>query len=162
MNILDAVSGILKEAFFGSVSSMWGVIKIVVPLMIVIEIIKDLKILDMMYKYIRPLTKVIGTSEKSVLPLLSGIIFGIVYGAGLIIDSVKDGDMHKKEIYLVGIFLSACHAIVEDTLVFVQIGANGWIILAVRIFMALIVTIAASKSKYFRTNRDYDIPVGGC
>lgn len=158
-NGLNLVLEILKEAFLGSMSSMWGVIKIVIPLMLIIEIIKDLKILDRLYKYIRPLTKVIGTSEKSVLPLLSGILFGIVYGAGLIIESIKEGDMHKKEVYLVGIFLSACHAIVEDTLVFVQIGANGWIVLGVRILMALIVTISASKSKYFKLNNNFDVQI---
>ncbi|WDC83666.1 hypothetical protein PL321_13860 [Caloramator sp. mosi_1] len=38
------------------------------------------------------------------------------------------------------VFLGACHAIIEDTLIFVQIGANGWIIFIVRLVAAFIIT----------------------
>ncbi|MBZ4663201.1 MAG: nucleoside recognition protein [Caloramator sp.] len=131
---------VLKEAFLGSMSSMWTVIKIVIPLMIVIEIIKELNLLNKICGIFKPLTKLLKISETTILPLFSGLFFGLVYGAGLIIDAAEEGNITKKDMYLVAVFLGACHAIVEDTLIFVQIGANGWIIFCLRLISAFIVT----------------------
>ncbi|GFR36648.1 nucleoside recognition domain-containing protein [Thermobrachium celere] len=131
---------ILKEAFLGSMSSILTVAKIVIPLMIIIEIIKELNLLDKICGIFKPLTKMLKLSETTILPLFSGLFFGIVYGAGLIIDAAEEGNISKKDMYLVIVFLGACHAIVEDTLVFVQIGANGWVIFFVRLISAFILT----------------------
>lgn len=154
---MDFVIDVLKEGFMGSLSSMWGVIKIVIPLMLIIEIIKDLKILDRISGVVKPITRVIGTTKESLLPLLSGLLFGLLYGAGIIIDSVNEGNMHKKEVYLVTIFLGACHAVVEDTLIFTQIGANGWIIFFARLITAIIITSLAARTRYFRLEKGIDI-----
>lgn len=148
---------ILREALFGSLSSMWGVLKIVIPLMLVIEIIKDLNILDRLSKFLNPIARIIGTSKESLIPLLSGLLFGILYGAGIIIEAVKEGNMDKREVYLVSIFLGACHAVFEDTLIFVQIGANGWIIFFMRLIAAFVITFLASRTKYFSVKREIDI-----
>lgn len=148
---------ILKEAAMGSLSSMWGVVKIVIPLMIVIEIVKDLNILDKLSKVIKPITRLIGTTKESLLPLLSGLLFGLLYGAGIIIDSVKEGNMDKREVYLVIIFLGACHAVVEDTLIFTQIGANGWIIFTARLVSAIVITSIASRTRYFKLENTLDV-----
>lgn len=154
---MDFIIDVLKEGFMGSLSSMWGVIKIVIPLMLIIEIIKDLKILDKISGVVKPITRVIGTTKESLLPLLSGLLFGLLYGAGIIIDSVNEGNMHKKEVYLVTIFLGACHAVVEDTLIFTQIGANGWIIFFARLITAIIITSLAARTRYFRLEKGIDI-----
>lgn len=154
---MDFVIDVLKEGLMGSLSSMWGVIKIVIPLMLIIEIIKDLKILDKISGVVKPITRVIGTTKESLLPLLSGLLFGLLYGAGIIIDSVNEGNMHKKEVYLVTIFLGACHAVVEDTLIFTQIGANGWIIFFARLITAIIITSLAARTRYFRLEKGIDI-----
>lgn len=154
---MNVVMDVLKEGLMGSLSSMWGGIKIVVPLMLAIEIIKDLKILDKISGVVKPITKVIGTTKDSLLPLLSGLLFGILYGAGIIVDSVNEGNMDKKEVYLVTIFLGACHAIVEDTLIFTQIGANGWVIFFARLVTAIIITSLAARTRYFRLEKSIDI-----
>ncbi|HBF76500.1 MAG TPA: nucleoside recognition protein [Clostridiaceae bacterium] len=145
-----SIIAILKEALLGSLSSMWTVVKIVVPLMIAIEIIKDLNMLEKIANFLKPLTRFLGTSKYSIIPLLSGLFFGLLYGAGIIIDSVNEGNMKKREVNLVIIFLASCHAIFEDTLLFTEIGANGWLILFSRLFAAFLVTFLASKTKYFK------------
>lgn len=135
-----SIVNILLEATKGSLSSLWSVAKIVIPLMIVIELIKELNLLDKICNFFKPLTKILGLSENTILPLLSGIFFGIVYGAGLIIDAAEEGNISTKDMYLVTVFLGACHAIIEDTLIFVQIGANGWIIFFSRLTAAFLLT----------------------
>jgi len=71
--------------------------------------------------------------------LASGLILGITYGAGVLISEAKSGDMSKNEIMIIGTFLLICHAIIEDTLLFMMSGADGLIIVIMRILPAIVV-----------------------
>lgn len=137
--------GVLKEAIVGSLESIYSIAIIVFPLMVILQIAKDYKFLDKISKSFKFLTKFLGMSEDSTLPLLVGIIFGIVYGAGVIIQSSKEGNLSRKDMLLISAFLIICHAIIEDTLIFVTVGANGYIVFGLRIFAAVIITLLLSK-----------------
>lgn len=145
---------IIKEAFTGSLGSVFTIAKVVVPLMLIMEILKDLKILDKLANFLYPITKFLGISKKSSFPLLVGLTLGLAYGAGVIIKSAKEGDMTKRDLYLLMIFLVTCHSVIEDTLIFVAIGASGWLLLGIRVPLAVILTIIASKliDKYLKNS----------
>ena len=118
---------------------------IVIPLMVVMEILKDFKVLDKLAKMMSPVAKLLGISEKSTFPLIIGLTLGLSYGAGAIIQSSKEGDLSKKDLYLLIIFLVACHSVFEDTLLFVSIGANGWLLLTIRIVTAFVLTSLVAR-----------------
>ncbi|SDZ06954.1 Nucleoside recognition [Proteiniborus ethanoligenes] len=136
MNLVD----ILKEGTFGSLSSVINIGKIVIPLMIIIQILKDLNILRKLSNRMKPVARLLGVSEESTFPIMIGLILGLSYGAGVIINSAKEGNLNKKDLYLIVIFLIACHSVFEDTLLFVAMGANGWLLLGIRIITAIILT----------------------
>jgi len=140
----------LLEIFFekgiiGSIKSVWGIAIIVIPLMLFMEIAKDLKVLDYIGKLFKPVTKLFNAHEKSGFPLAVGIIFGISYGAGVLIKSTEDGDIDSKSLLIISVFLAACHAIVEDTLLFVAVGATGMTIILMRVLVAFAVTLIISR-----------------
>lgn len=140
----------LLEIFFekgivGSIKSVWGIAIIVIPLMLFMEIAKDLKVLDYIGKLFKPVTKLFNAHEKSGFPLAVGIIFGISYGAGVLIKSTEDGDIDSKSLLIISVFLAACHAIVEDTLLFVAVGATGMTIILMRVLVAFAVTMIISR-----------------
>jgi len=137
---------ILKEAFSGSFKSLVSIATIVIPLMVVMELAKDYNILDKIASYIKFLAKPFNMSKNSSFPLLVGLIFGLAYGAGVILQSAKDGQLTKRDMILIAVFLAACHAIIEDTLIFVAVGANGWILLITRSIMAFVVTYILSRT----------------
>jgi hypothetical protein len=87
----------------------------------------------------------LGISGKGLLPLFTGVIIGLTYGAGVIIHAVHTSGMTKREAFLILLYLSVCHAVIEDTLVFVVIGANGLVLLAARFFLATLFTWLAQK-----------------
>ncbi|HAS72995.1 MAG TPA: nucleoside recognition protein [Clostridiales bacterium UBA8960] len=134
-----------NSGVIGSLKSIWGIAIIVIPLMIFMEIAKDIKLLDLIGRLFKPITKLFGADEKSGFPLAVGIIFGISYGAGVLIKSSEDGDLDGVSLFIVSVFLAACHAIVEDTLLFVAVGANGIIIVLMRVIIAMIMTIIVSR-----------------
>ncbi|QXM07268.1 nucleoside recognition domain-containing protein [Crassaminicella indica] len=136
---------IFKEGLLGSLESVYSIAVIVIPLMIILQIAKDYNVLNKLSEYFKGITKLFGISKEAVLPLLVGIIFGISYGAGVIIQSSKEGDLTKKDLILLVAFLVACHAVFEDTLLFVAVGANGYVLLGLRLFIAIGITYFLSK-----------------
>lgn len=67
----------------------------------------------------------------------AGTILGITYGAGILISEYENSAMSTKDVWFVGTFLMICHAIIEDTLIFVIFGANPWVIVTLRILFAI-------------------------
>lgn len=136
----------LKEAVSGSIQSVYSIARIVIPLMVVMQLAKDYKILDKISMGLNFIVKPFRMSKEATFPFLVGLIFGLSYGAGVILQSAKEGNLSKKDTTLIGVFLIACHAVVEDTLVFVVIGANGWLLLGSRTVMAILVTLVISRT----------------
>jgi len=94
--------------------------------------------------------RVFGITQNGLVPLITGVIIGLTYGAGVIIHSIRSSNMDKREAFLIMLFLSICHAIIEDTLIFVVIGANGIILVAIRFFLAFIFTYFAYRWLFFK------------
>lgn len=86
-----------------------------------------------------------GISGKGLIPLATGIIIGLTYGAGVIIHSIRSSDMTRKEAFLILLYLSICHAIIEDTLIFVVIGADAFVLIGARFLLATAVTYCAYR-----------------
>ena len=69
----------------------------------------------------------------------TGYILGITYGAGVLINEAKSGNMSRSDIFYVSTFLLICHAIIEDTLLFVILGANFTMVVLIRTVAAIII-----------------------
>lgn len=128
---------------YGIQTSLFGILQmavIVIPLMIGVQILKDVKALPYLAKGLTPFTKILGVSDKTGVTLMAGLIFGIAYGAGVIIQAAKEDNLSQKDLYLISIFLVACHAVVEDTLLFVPLGINVLPLLLIRLILAIVIT----------------------
>ncbi len=136
---------VFMEAATGSLTSVWSIAIIVFPLMIALEVARDLDILKYFSRACKPITRLLGITDHSALPLAVGLVFGLSYGAGVIIQEAESGLLDKKSLILLSIFLATCHAVIEDTLLFVAVGANGWFLLTVRLIVAFILTVVLSK-----------------
>ncbi|MBP1924372.1 hypothetical protein J2Z76_000225 [Sedimentibacter acidaminivorans] len=133
------------DLFINLLSFTWNITKVIIPLMLVMEIFKDLKIIDKISNLIKPATNFLTINEKSGISLIIGIIFGLLFGAGAIIQSTNEHDVDKRSIFLICMFLSLCHAVIEDTLIFGAIGADYLAILGSRIIAAVFTTYVLSK-----------------
>ncbi|MFZ5898619.1 MAG: nucleoside recognition domain-containing protein [Bacillota bacterium] len=135
----------LNEAILGSIFSILQMAVIIIPIMVLIEILRDINILDRVAGLGRPITSLYKISPAATIPLLAGLFFGIAYGAGVIIQSAKAGKLSARDLYIVNTFLVICHSIVEDTLLFAALGANLAIILGWRVVLAVVVCLALSR-----------------
>ena len=101
---------------------------------------KESHLLDKISGSLEKLTGKIYISDKGTFPLLVGLVFGISYGAGVIIQATKEDNLSQEDATLINVFLALCHSVVEDTLIFSAIGGSIGIILGLRMFLAIMVT----------------------
>lgn len=134
-----------QTALQGSFKSVFQMAVIIIPLMVILEIAKDMQILDRIAHWLAPVMRFFRLPQKSAFPLLVGLTFGLAYGAGVIIESVKNGDLTWRDLFLINVFLILCHSVLEDTALFMAVGANGVLILASRIVLAVVVTYLLSR-----------------
>lgn len=118
---------------------------IIVPLMIVIEFLREYRVIDWVARVCEPFCRLLGLSREAAVPLMSGIVFGINYGAGLMLDAAREGRLTARDSRLLCIFLVASHAVFEDTLLFVPYGVNPFVLLGARMALAVVLTMAAAR-----------------
>ncbi|WP_305041166.1 nucleoside recognition domain-containing protein [Geoalkalibacter sp.] len=132
--------------------SLWGacllgvkLTAIVVPLVVAFELLRYLPFFRRVGEGIDPLMRGMGLSRNAAVPLFTGIFLGIAYGAGIIIRVAREKNLSRREVFLVGLFLATCHAVIEDTLIFVVIGGDLWIMLGVRLLVAVVLTALLAR-----------------
>jgi len=140
--------GYLSEALPGAGYNVFIMATIVIPVMVVLELARDLKILDHVSNWMAPVLGIFRLSPQASFPLLVGIIFGITYGAGVLIEEARSGRLNWRDLFLINVFLSVCHAVVEDTALFIAVGANGMVILLGRFIAAILITYLISRTAW--------------
>ncbi|WP_440601753.1 nucleoside recognition domain-containing protein [Bacillus safensis] len=152
--------GLLSAAQAADVPSSWymivllaiqkavlGVLQlacIVIPLMFIIQFMRDLGWLHTLSKWLSPFTRMLGMKENTSMTMVAGLTIGLAYGAGVMMKAVEEDGVSKKDLTLAFIFLVACHAVVEDTLVFIPLGIPVWPLLVIRLISAILLTAAIS------------------
>ncbi|PGL71580.1 nucleoside recognition domain-containing protein [Bacillus sp. AFS055030] len=136
---------IVYTAIISSLMGILNLVKIVFPLMLVIQIAKDYGWMNYITKALSPFTKLIGVEAKAGVTLAAGLFFGLAFGAGVMIQAVKEDGVSKRDLYLVFLFLVACHAVVEDTLLFIPLGIPVLYLFLIRFFVALVVTCIVAR-----------------
>lgn len=139
------IEAISKEIFFGSLNTILGMAKVVIPLMIIIQLMRDYHILEKLSQKLEFISRILGISKEAIFPLIIGMVTGISYGAGAVMEATKEAGLSQRDIFLTGIFLSCCHGILETTLIFAVIGANFWVLTVVRLGIAIILTMVFAR-----------------
>jgi spore maturation protein SpmB len=118
---------------------------IVVPLVAAFELLRHMPVFRKAGRAVDPAMRGMGLTADAAVPLFTGIFLGIAYGAGIIIRVAQEKGLPKRDLFLMGLFLATCHAVVEDTLVFGAIGGSMTLILGIRTVLAFALTAALGR-----------------
>lgn len=130
----DSLSQLLYSSISNSIELSLKIIVLVSLLIFIMDFIKTRKFME--------------DSKKNVskgFSLIVGIFLGITYGAGILIKEVDSGKISKNDIFYIGTFLMICHAIIEDTLLFVIFGADFTMAIVIRTIAAIVISIVLLK-----------------
>ncbi|RSD25133.1 nucleoside recognition domain-containing protein [Mesobacillus subterraneus] len=143
----EEVSGwglILLESITKAGVGIFQLAIIVIPLMVIVQIMKDRQWLAVFSRWMAPATKALGMKENTSTTMAAGLLIGLAYGAGVMIQAVQEDGVSKKDVTLAFIFLVACHAVIEDTLIFVPLGIPVLPLLLIRLGVAILLTVAVA------------------
>ncbi|MDD3168373.1 MAG: nucleoside recognition domain-containing protein [Eubacteriales bacterium] len=145
---------ILNEIFFGCIGTAFNMLKILVPLMIIVEILMVYNIMEKVADKLQFLAGALGMQKQSIFPLLVGVVMGVTYGAGTLIEINRKTPIPSRDFVLIGIFMFLCHAVIETAFIFGVAGANIFAITVGRLLIAFLVTATAARLPAFRRRKE--------
>lgn len=103
---------------------------IIITLLFLTEILREFGVMDRFMTALNRPMRVLGMDRKTSFIAAVGLVLGLTYGAGLIIDEAKKNPFTRREILATNVFLGTNHALIEDSLLFAVVGASlPWIVL---------------------------------
>ncbi|NLX69297.1 MAG: hypothetical protein GX024_00135 [Clostridiales bacterium] len=132
---------IFAETLETSWNTIFKMIYIVIPLFILIECLKDSGWFEKISSKTKKITKLFGLPGESALGITIGLLVGLTFGSGVVMQIKEDVNINRVQLNILFTFIGICHAIIEETILFTTVGANGAILLLNRIIMALAFTV---------------------
>ena len=145
---------ILHEIFFGCISTAINMLKILIPLMIIVEILMVYHVMEKVANKLNFLAGALGLQKQSIFPLLVGVVMGVTYGAGTLIEINRRTPIPKGDYILIGIFMFLCHGIIETAFIFGVAGANILAITVGRLAIAFLITAIAARLPVFQRMKE--------
>ena len=117
--------------------SVLQLVLIVFPIVFLLTLLEGVGALAKLRHPLRPVLRFLGFEEGAAEALIAGLFFGLVYGAGVIIDRVHAEGLNADQVGRLCLLLVLCHAIVEDTLLFASVHAVLWPVVLIRVAVAV-------------------------
>lgn len=151
------IEGVFPIIFTALLTATKGTLQfsiIIFLIMLLIQILKDLKVMDYISVRLRSSMSFFGLPAQSATTMTAGLLFGLMLGAGVIIDQARSYTFSKRELYLMLLFLGPCHAVIEDTLIFVPLGVPIWALFILRFTIPLMII---GLIAFIWTKKSYEI-----
>lgn len=139
---------VLWDGLRASIGAVLQIGLIAIPIMVLIEFAKTYNWIERITFLTKPITRLLNLSGHAILPLTVGLTFGLILGAGVLIQTAREGNISLRDLFLLNVFLSICHGVIEETMVFVALGINGLLLVGLRFSIALLTTLIVARFFY--------------
>lgn len=129
---------VLLETLYVSYSTILKMTFIIIPLLVAIECLKDMGWLEKISSRFQGVTRFLRLPGEAALGLIVGLFVGLLFGSGVIMQITEEVKMTRTQINILFTFIGICHAVIEETILFTAIGANGAIVLLGRVLSSLL------------------------
>jgi hypothetical protein len=130
------------------------VILIIAGINLAIDVMRFFKAFDPAITLLKPLAYINGLPGKASFMWMTGIFFGLAYGAGVLIAEARAGHVDKDSMVRLNLSLGISHSLIEDTALFVAIGASlFWVLVPRMVAAAVMVWVYALATSVIRQRR---------
>jgi hypothetical protein len=137
----------------GQIRGLGAIFCIILLLMAVMRLLNYLGITDLFSKLLAPLLRFMGIGREAATITVIGLTLGLGYGGGLIIHEAKNGNMSKNDIFAAVSLMGLSHALIEDSLLMVLIGASTYGIFWGRLFFSLLAVALLTRYVSWKISR---------
>lgn len=144
--LIPAVPSSDWTAFFlGLFKTCLWMLVILVVLAWLLEILKLAGIMERLMRALDPLLKLAGIRGEARAFTGVGLFLGISYGGGLLIREARSGMISPRQVFLSCTFMGFAHSIIEDSALFLALGADFTGIFVGRLAFAVVATALIAK-----------------
>lgn len=128
------------EYFHGLSKAMIWMFLILAVLSIFLDILKVTGVLGQAISLLSPALRISGIHKDACHLTLVGLFLGITYGAGLIMKEAQSNSISTRQVFISCAFMGFAHSVVDDTLLFLALGADVYGVFVGRILFAVVAT----------------------
>ncbi len=121
----------------GEVRSLGLIFLVLLGVLTLMRVLEALGVTDVLMRLLRPVVRVLGLGRRAAPLTVTGMLLGLTYGGGLLIDEARSGELSPRAIFFSLALLSLCHSVIEDTLLMGVLGAHLSGILWARLAVAV-------------------------
>lgn len=114
-------------------------VSIVTGMMVVQRLLEVTGILSKISSWFEPVVAVFGLPRSTAFLWLVGNTLGLTYGSAILIQEREKNTMTREDIDALNHHLAVSHSLIEDTLLFVALGASAAVIVVPRLVLAAVV-----------------------
>ena len=114
---------LLGGSAVGAVLLVGKIILFVIGVMILQEVLNAFRLMRPLSRLLAPPLAALGLPRKTVFLWIVANTLGLAYGAAVLIEETRSGQLTQAEIDIINRSVAVCHSLLEDTLLFVAIGA---------------------------------------
>jgi hypothetical protein len=114
------------------------ILVIIMTLMITLEIMKNYNLIDHIVRMLAPVLKVLGLGKQTGFMWLTAATFGLTYGAAVIVEEAKEGNLSKDELERLHLTMGINHSMIEDPALFLSLGLSIFWMCVPRVAAAII------------------------
>ncbi len=130
----------LRKGFLNGLSLTLDMIKVIVPFYLLVEIARYLGFVSLAGRFFRPFMGLFGLPGEAALAMMAGYASNL-YAA---IAVIKPLHLSAKDVTIIALMLGISHSLPIETPVTKKTGVNAWALLVMRVFLGLLVGIAAN------------------
>ena len=111
---------------------------IIMVILVTLEMLKSVGWIGYIVKVCRPVVKALGLSEKAGILWMTAALFGLAYGAAVIVEEANEGHLDKEELEALHLSIGINHSLIEDPALFLALGLSAFWLWIPRIITAVI------------------------
>lgn len=111
---------------------------IITGVLMLLEVSKAFGWIDRVVVWFRPVFRVLGLSEEAGIIWMTAALFGLIYGAAVIVEEAGSGRLDKQELRGLQLSIGINHAVFEDPMLFMSFGLSPFWLWIPRLVMAIV------------------------
>jgi spore maturation protein SpmB len=111
---------------------------IIMGILTALEIFKKLGWITHVVNFLSPLLKVMGLGRKVGVLWITAVVFGLSYGAAVIVEEARDKHLTKRDLETLHLSIGINHSMIEDPALFLPFGVGAFWLWVPRLVMALV------------------------
>jgi hypothetical protein len=141
---------VLKGWALSTFSLLLKIFILVMLIMVVLGCLQSLNWTQYVLKVFRPLGKIFGLDDRTMMMFMAAVIFGLLYGGAVIVEESKKQHFSKEELEYLHISIGINHSMVEDPALFVVIGLNWFWVWIPKLLVAIAAVHAYRGFRYIK------------